>query len=245
MLCSKKAAAYFLMMLMMVGCNPPEQLSKIEQEVGDLKIEVFKLRRQVESGQEVLQVEQKQNQDFRTLAKKANADTQASLAVIEEQTRALANRFSNNVAASRLPAASESAEVAIAPVATLPNDEDANFRAAILDYNRGNYAVSSAAFTSFVELYPKSLKKGEALFFLGLCYYNTKVYDKSQQVFEQIIRELPSSAQFLPSKLKRAQSLLKQNLKPAAVKALQELKEGFPGTQEALIAQQELDDLGL
>jgi len=39
--------------------------------------------------------------------------------------------------------------------------------------------------------------------------------------------------------------LLRQNLKPAAIKAFRELTEGFAGTQEAKIAQQELDDLGV
>ena len=36
--------------LVAVGCGSEEQLRRVEQEVGDLKLEVFKLRQQVEEG---------------------------------------------------------------------------------------------------------------------------------------------------------------------------------------------------
>ena len=64
-------------------------------------------------------------------------------------------------------------------------------------------------------------------------------------VFDRIIKEHAASPQFLPARLKRAQCLLKQGLKPAALKAFRELVDGFPGSAEARTAQQELSDLGL
>jgi TolA-binding protein len=83
------------------------------------------------------------------------------------------------------------------------------------------------------------------LFFLGLCHYNQRAFDKAQLAFDRIIKEHAASPQFLPAKLKRAQCLLKQGLKPAAVKAFRELVDGFAGSAEARTAQQELSDLGL
>ena len=83
------------------------------------------------------------------------------------------------------------------------------------------------------------------MFFLGLCQYNLRAFDKAQPAFERIIKDHAASPQFLPAKLKRAQCLLKQGLKPAAVKAFRELVDGFSGSAEARTAQQELSDLGL
>ena len=37
-----------LIALLTIGCNSEDQLRRVEQEVGDLKLEVFKLRQQVE-----------------------------------------------------------------------------------------------------------------------------------------------------------------------------------------------------
>ena len=120
----------------------------------------------------------------------------------------------------------------------------AAFSAAVLDYNRGNYALAADSLEVFIKSHPGSARKPDALFFLGLAHFNQKSYEKAQGVFEQLIRESPSSNQFLPAKLKRAQCLSRQNLKPAAVRAFKELVEGFSGTPEARTAQQELADLG-
>ena len=68
---------------------------------------------------------------------------------------------------------------------------------------------------------------------------------RPRAVFEQILKDHAASSQFLPAKLKRAQCFVKQGLKPAAVKAFNEIVSGFPGTPEARTAQQELADLGV
>ncbi len=125
------------------------------------------------------------------------------------------------------------------------SDEERAFNAAVLDYNRGNYPLAAEGFNLFLKNHSQSAKRPDALFFLGLSHYNQKAYDKAQQAFERIIKDHAASSQFLPAKLKRAQCLLKQGLKPAAVKAFRELVDGFSGSAEARTAQQELSDLGL
>ncbi|MFM1773309.1 MAG: tol-pal system protein YbgF [Acidobacteriota bacterium] len=248
--------------ILTLGCDSSEQLARVEREVGDLKIEVFKLRRQMEDTQEVSRNEQKSDQDYRTQGRRFQADLQSTLSELTEVTKALNARLA-------VPSRTKSPEMSDDKASEdsiildgdrklliLPNASDANasgvskidessFNAAVLDYNRGNYTVASTALKNYLEAYPSSPNKPSALFFLGLCSYNTKAFDSAQIIFEQIIREVPSSSQFLPAKLKRAQCLLRQNLKPAAIKAFRELAEGFAGTQESKIAQQELDDLGV
>ena len=125
------------------------------------------------------------------------------------------------------------------------SEDERAFNVAVLDYNRGNYPLAAEGLDLFLKNYPQSAKRPDALFFLGLSQYNQRAFDKAQAAFDRIIRDHAASPQFLPAKLKRAQCLLKQGLKPAAVKAFRELVDGFSGSAEARTAQQELSDLGL
>lgn len=224
------------LMLVCVGCGSDEQLTRVEQEVGDLKVEVFKLRQQVEDQNKKLDSQAQAQDQARSEDQRYRADLQETLRQVQYSVRAAGNRAASAVATDSKPAGA-----AAAPA----SDEDRAYNAALLDYNRGNYPLAFDGLGLFLKSYPQSAHKVDALFFQGLCLYNQKTYDKAQALFEQIIREQPSSNQFLPSKLKRAQCLERLGLKPAAIKAFKELASGFPGTAEARTAQQELSDLGL
>ena len=226
--------------LLAIGCGSEDQLRRVEQEVGDLKLEVFKLRQQVEDGNKRSEAEQKAAQESRSQDRRFQADLQESLRQVQDTTRVLNNRLNSVPRGGARPAA----DAAPAAAAQASEDERA-FNAAVLDYNRGNYPLAAEGLDLFLKNYPQSAKRPDALFFLGLCHYNQRTFDKAQQAFDRIIKDHAASPQFLPAKLKRAQSLLKQGLKPAAVKAFRELVDGFAGSAEARTAQQELSDLGL
>ncbi len=228
-----------LVALMSIGCASDDQLARVEQEVGDLKVEVFKLRQQAEEQNRKVDAETQAASQFRDEDRRFRADLSESLRQIQTSTRTLGNRVSTM--SRQEPAAPVAAATAQSPA----GDDEKAYNAAMLDYNRGNYALASDGFGLLVKTYPQSARKADALFFMGLCQYNQRTYDKAQAVFEQIVREMPTSNQFLPAKLKRAQCMERLGLKAAAVKALQELVNGFPGTAEARTAKQELDDLGL
>jgi TolA-binding protein len=225
--------------LVAVGCGSQDQLRKVEQEVGDLKLEVFKLRQVVEDGNKRAQTDQQAASEARTQDRRFQADLQESLRQVQDTTRVLNNRLNSPTKQGGKTAAEPQ------PPAMVAAEDERAFNAAVLDYNRGNYALAAEGLDLFLTTYPQSAKRPDALFFLGLCQYNLRAYDKAQPAFERIIKDHAASPQFLPSKLKRAQCLLKQGLKPAAVKAFRELVDGFSGSAEARTAQQELSDLGL
>ncbi|MCE1203282.1 MAG: tetratricopeptide repeat protein [Holophagaceae bacterium] len=225
--------------LLAVGCGSEDQLRRVEQEVGDLKLEVFKLRQSVEEGNKRAQADQQAAAEARNQDRRFQADLQESLRQVQDTTRVLNNRLNSQPKATTRPAADPQA-----PAAASAEDERA-YNAAVLDYNRGNYPLAAEGLELFLKTYPQSVKRPDALFFLGLCHYNQRAFDKAQVAFDRIIKEHAASPQFLPARLKRAQCLLKQGLKPAALKAFRELVDGFPGSAEARTAQQELSDLGL
>lgn len=223
--------------LMSIGCASDDQMARVEQEVGDLKVEVFKLRQQTEEQNRKADAESQAASQFRDEDRRFRADLSESLRQIQTNTRTLGNRVTTM---SR----QEPAPSSVATPQSPAGDDEKAYNSAMLDYNRGNYALASDGFGLLVKTYPQSARKADALFFMGLCQYNQRAYDKAQAIFEQIVREMPTSSQFLPAKLKRAQCMERLGLKAAAVKALQELVNGFPGTAEARTAKQELDDLG-
>lgn len=224
-----------------IGCVSDDQMARVEQQVGDLKVEVFKLRQQSEDQGRKADAEARAASQFRDEDRRFRADLSESLRQIQYNTRTLGNRVST---LSRQEQSAPSTTTPSTPQAPAGDDEKA-YNAAMLDYNRGNYALAADGFGLLVKTYPQSARKADALFFMGLCQYNQRAFDKAQAIFEQIVREMPTSNQFLPAKLKRAQCMERLGLKAAAVKALQELVNGFPGTAEARTAKQELDDLGL
>ncbi len=226
--------------LLTIGCGSEDQLRRVEQEVGDLKLEVFKLRQAVDEGNKKAQAEQQAAAESRTQDRRFQADLQESLRQVQDTTRVLNNRLNSPVKGPARTAAAEPP-----PATTVSAEDERAFNAAVLDYNRGNYPLAAEGLDTFLTTYPQSAKRPEALFFLGLCHYNLRAYLNAQPAFERIIKDHAASPQFLPAKLKRAQCLLKQGLKPAAVKAFRELVDGFSGSAEARTAQQELSDLGL
>jgi TolA-binding protein len=225
--------------LLTIGCGSEDQLRRVEQEVGDLKLEVFKLRQVVDEGNKRTQAEQQAAAEARSQDRRFQADLQESLRQVQDTTRVLNNRINSpSKGASRAPLEPQ-------PATAVTAEDERAFNAAVLDYNRGNYPLAAEGLDLFLTTYPQSAKRPDALFFLGLCQYNLRAYDKAQPAFERIIKDHAASPQFLPAKLKRAQCLLKLGLKPAAVKAFRELVDGFSGSAEARTAQQELSDLGL
>ncbi|MBK8726559.1 MAG: tetratricopeptide repeat protein [Holophagaceae bacterium] len=226
------------LMAVCVGCQSEDQLKRVEQELGDVKVQIFQLKQQVEEGNRKADADRAAEAEARGLDRRFQADVAETLRQLQDTTRVLNRRM------DYAPKAGGAPKTDGAPVAVTADDEKA-FSAAVLDYNRGNYALAADSLDVFIKSHPGSAKKPDALFFLGLAHYNQKAFDKAQVVFEQLIRESPSSNQFLPAKLKRAQCLGRQNLKPAAVRAYKELVDGFSGTPEARTAQQELADLGL
>lgn len=224
-------------LMLAVGCTSGEELKKVERELGDLKLEVFKLRREAEDANRRAEAERAAASESRALDRRFQADLQESLRQLQDSTRVLNNRLG---ALNTQPRAGRSA----APVEAAPStEEEKAFNAAVLDYNRGNYDLAVEGFDLFLKAHPASARRPDALFFLGLCRYNQKQHDKALEAFDRILKDHASSSQFLPAKLKRAQSLLRMNLKPAAAKAFREIVDGFPGTPEARTAEQELSDL--
>ena len=82
-------------LLICVGCGSEDQLKKVEQEVGDMKLEVFKLRQQVEEANRKLDGERGSASESRAQDRRFQADLQETLRQLQDATRVLNNRIGN------------------------------------------------------------------------------------------------------------------------------------------------------
>ena len=112
------------------GCGSEDQLKRVEQEVGDMKLEVFKLRQQMEDANRKLDAEVAAANE----ARNQDRDLQETLRQVQDSTRALNNKV-GSLPRSPLPRTSAD------PAPGVSEDEKA-FGAAQLDYNRGRIRKS-------------------------------------------------------------------------------------------------------
>lgn len=226
-----------LPLLLLVGCTQDEQIKRVEQEVGDLKLEVFKMRQQVEELNRRSESDRAVLSEGRTQDRRFQADMQDTLRQLQDATRVLANRLKDGPATRS--GATTSAQAPAAPSLT----EEQSFNTVLLDYNKGNYLLAVESLEQFLAANPKSPKRVEALYYLGYSHFHLKAFDKSLRAFDRLIKDFPGTELYLPSKFKRAMCQLRMGLKAAAMTSLQEIVKNFPDTPEARNAQQELADL--
>lgn len=223
-------------LLLTVGCAQEEALKRVENEVGDLKIQVNRLRLEVEEQNRKADAERATQQETRAEDRRFRADLGEALRQVQDATRSVNGRL-NEVArrpVNKTPQAVEGPAV---------DAEERAFQALMMDYNQAKYALAAESFEAYLKGNPPSARKPEALFFLGLSYFNGKVFDKALQAFDRIIKEHGQSERLVPAMLKKAQCQLQMNLKAAALKGFKEIVDKFPGTPEARSAQEELGEL--
>lgn len=78
--------------LVSIGCVSDDQMARVEQQVGDLKVEVFKLRQQAEAQNRKADAETQAASQFRDEDRRFRADLSETLRQIQTSTRTLGNR---------------------------------------------------------------------------------------------------------------------------------------------------------
>jgi len=103
--------------------------------------------------------------------------------------------------------------------------------------------VAAIGFKEFATNYPDSDKVDNALYWLGLCYYEQEKYRDAISQFEKVINDYPDSDVLPAAMLRKGLSLLASNSIGVGVVELQDLIKKFPLSQEARIARKKLDEL--
>ncbi len=122
-------------------------------------------------------------------------------------------------------------------------EPDQVYSAVYNDYLMGNYDLAVAGFQDFLITYSDSEYSDNASYYLGVCYYQKKRYEPAIQAFNQVINLYPRGDKAAPSYYKKALALGDLQKHSEAIETLKKLVTIFPESQEAKMAEHELEKL--
>ena len=113
------------------------------------------------------------------------------------------------------------------------------------DYLMGNYDLSIAGFQDFLSNYPDNEYSDNASYYLGVSYLERGRQEQAIQAFDQVINLFPKADKTPPAYFKKALALEQLQRNTEAIDTLRKLATIFPDSQEANLAREELQKLGI
>ncbi|MCX5779065.1 MAG: outer membrane protein assembly factor BamD [Elusimicrobia bacterium] len=114
------------------------------------------------------------------------------------------------------------------------------YRMAYSDFSRGKYDVAITGFKSYLEKYSKGELAPQAQYYLGESYYSRSEWQNALDQYECVEKLFPRSEVVSPTRLKKAQCLELLGKKGESGDMFKSIIKDFPGSQEAIIAQEKL-----
>ena len=113
------------------------------------------------------------------------------------------------------------------------------------DYLMGNYELAIAGFQDFLVNFPDSEYSDNASYYLGVCYHEKGRYEQAISAFDQAIKLYPKADKTPPAYYKKGSAQEQLQLNAEAIDTWRKLATIFPESQEAILAVQELERLGV
>lgn len=123
---------------------------------------------------------------------------------------------------------------------TVESSEQNAYDAAFAQFKAGDYKSASAAFSEFVERYPKSGFVASAQYFLGSSYYALRDYKKAISTQMALIKSHPKSSRSPDAMLNIASCYTEMKDKVHAKKTLKKLIAQYPKSEAAETAKERL-----
>lgn len=130
-----------------------------------------------------------------------------------------------------------------APTVDSPESEVA-YREAFTLLKAGQYEQSIAAFNGYLQQYPASQYNDNAQYWLGEAYYVMGQYEPAIAQYQKVVTDYPDSQKQSHALLKIAYSYDELGQDQQAAKVLVELKQRYPGSAAARLADERLQRIG-
>jgi tol-pal system protein YbgF len=122
---------------------------------------------------------------------------------------------------------------------------DPAFGAAYADYTKGNYELAMMGFSDFLKTRPDSPQAADAQYWIGECLYSQGKFKEAVEAFEQVGTRYPGAARMPASLLKKGLAQIQAGQTTQGVSTLQKLIETQPQSEEARLAAERLQQMGL
>lgn len=126
-----------------------------------------------------------------------------------------------------------------------PASPEELYNTARADYLKGNYELAIEGFKQYIQLYPNSELTDNSQYWIGECYYSQQKFSQSVLEFDKVITKYPNSDKIVSAHLKKGFAYFELNQIARGVIQLQQLIQEFPNSNEARIARERLESLGL
>ncbi len=134
--------------------------------------------------------------------------------------------------------AEDTTETVEAPVD--PLRAQAEYQKAFQLLKQANYTQAIKAFSEYLQKYPTSEYSDNAQYWLGETFYVTRKFDNAINAYQTLIDSYPESRKIAHGMLKLGYSYQELGNLPEAKKRLEELKNQFPGSTAARLADERL-----
>jgi len=265
------AAACCAGLLLSVGCVMPDQMSRIEKDLADVRHELRQVQReQAEVLQKLAEVESTPAGEEDPVTRTEMADLTLSVqqvsrnvAVSDERMNDLGRRMDRLVeemARGRQqsmrpsgqppqnpgPIGDSGLEGGAPPAGgpTATPDPEALYNTAYTDFNKGNYALAISGFDEYVERFPDSALADNAAYWIGECHFSQGNFDEAVRAFDRMLQSYPESDKAAAGNLKKALAYLEQNQISQSIVQLHHVVSTYGGSDEAKIARDKLTSLG-
>lgn len=104
----------------------------------------------------------------------------------------------------------------------------------------GHYEDTIKKFEEFLQLYPHGKYADKAQYWLGETFYALKNFDSARTTFKTLLEKHPNSPKYSEALLKMGYVCYEQKDYVAAKKFFQQVKDTYPGTGVAQLAEQRL-----
>jgi len=227
------------------GCSRQGPFRHIEDEVNDMKVEVYRQRQEIQALAAKIDDLQKSLDSDMDKDAKFRANTQETLRQIREYALSTSNRLDSGAPrqgqSTRQPTRQEPDQPQAAVQETRPDDQQ--LALAEKDFNTGNFQGAAEAADNLVKYFPDSDHVPEALYIRGRALYATKSYDRAQESFQRLCDKHPSSPRFRAAKLNIGRCQVSSGNTLAAVATLEDIVRRWPNSPEARSAGDLLQDL--
>jgi len=140
---------------------------------------------------------------------------------------------------------STEALLANAPATDVPENPDQAYDAAFNALKVGKYDDAIAQFNNFLVSYPDSARADSAQYWLGEAYYVNKQYDPAIMEYQKLVNAYPTSQKVSQAMLKIGFCQNELGQLEQARATLEEVKQRFPGTTSARMAEDRLQRMRL
>jgi tol-pal system protein YbgF len=245
-------------MIGLIGCGNEEEMLKVKRDLANLQEDIYELQRDQEDMRNQLQ-EKLQSMEAAVADRTSQAEVLDQIFTLREtvsrqeaQLQDLENRLARVRRTSQTvrTAPTETENIDSAPPSAPSSnqisgsDVENQYNAAMLDFQRGKFAVAVLGFEEIVQSFPSSPQAQGATYYLGRCHYEKEDWSKAVSQFERVQTKWPSGSFVRQAMYYQGECYYRMNAHSKAVWILRELKDKYPGTQEAELAKNFLEKVG-